>query len=125
DQGCEITDDLDGGITQALILREMTDNEDELRAEFARTPSRHAAVDTESLGFVRSREHNPSTHGDGLRAQRGVEQLLDRGVEGVQDGIENSGFHPDHSQNRNIKRTRSTGDCQASDSLTGVPAVMP
>src|SRR3984893_1551414 len=77
----------------------MAADKSELRTELARLPSRHAAADTESLGFVRSGKHNPTTDGDGSAAQRRVEQLLDRGIEGIQVCMEDGGyrFHPDRS----------------------------
>src|ERR1700730_501306 len=100
----------------------MAADKSELRTELARLPSRHAAADTESLGFVRSGKHNPTTDGDGSAAQRRVEQLLDRGIEGIQVCMEDGGyrFHPDRSpvtfrgvlECQNIMRTR-VGDCQA------------
>jgi hypothetical protein len=56
-------------------------------------------VDPESLGFVRSSEHNPAANGDRPATQRRIEQLLDRGVEGVQVRMEDRRypFHPDSS----------------------------
>jgi hypothetical protein len=47
----------------------MAAGKNELRTELARLPSRHAAVDSECPGFVRSRKHDPATDGDGLAAQ--------------------------------------------------------
>src|SRR5262249_29753692 len=71
----------------------------ELRTEFARPPPRHPASDPEGLGFIRSGKHNPATNGNRPAEQRWVEQLLDRGVEGVQVRMEDSGyrFHPNGS----------------------------
>src|ERR1700676_2461299 len=68
----------------------------ELRTEFARPPSRHAAADPEGPGFVRRGKHDPAADRDSLAAQGGVEQLLDRGVEGIKVGMEYGGgrFHP-------------------------------
>ena len=99
DEGREIVDHLDGGIAQPLVVLEMAADKSQLRTEFARLPSRHAAADPEGLGFVRSGKHNPTTDGDGLAAQRRVEQLLDRGIEGIQVCMEDGGcrFHPDRS----------------------------
>jgi hypothetical protein len=45
DEGREIADDLDGGIAQPLVVAEMAADKSELRTEFARLPSRHAAAD--------------------------------------------------------------------------------
>src|SRR5207237_3133605 len=91
DAGREIVDHLDGGIAQPLVVIEMAADKSELRTEFARLPSRHAAADPEGLGFVRSGKHNPSADGDRLATQRRVEQLLDRGVEGIEVCMEDGG----------------------------------
>jgi hypothetical protein len=47
----------------------MAADKNELRTDFARLPSWHAAADPEGLGFVRRGKHNPTTDGDGLAAQ--------------------------------------------------------
>src|SRR5271168_1272417 len=54
DERREIADHLDGGIAQLLVVLEMAADKSELRTELTRLPSRHAAADPESLGFVRS-----------------------------------------------------------------------
>jgi hypothetical protein len=99
DEGGEIVDHLDGGIAQPLIVLEMAADKGELRTELARLPSRHAAAHPEGLGFVRSGKHDPTTDGNGLAKQRRVEQLLDRGIEGIQVCMENGRccFHLDLS----------------------------
>jgi hypothetical protein len=78
---------------------EMAADKGELRTELAGLPSRHAAPHPEGLGFVRSGKYDPATDGDGLAAQRRVEQLLDRGIKGIQVCMEDGGcrFHPDPS----------------------------
>jgi hypothetical protein len=86
-----ITQHLDGGVTQPLVLREMAADKSQLRTELARPPSGHTATDTKGLGFVGSGKHNPATHGNRPAAQRRVEQLLDRRIEGVQIRMEDSG----------------------------------
>ncbi len=97
DQGREIVEHADRGITEPLIVLEVAVDEDQLRAEFAGAPSRHGAVDPERLGLVGGREHHPAANGDGLAAQGRVEHLLDRGIEGIQVRVEDGGwrFHPD------------------------------
>ena len=77
-------------------MREMAADEDELGTQRARLPPRHAAADPERLGFVGRGEHDPAADGDRLAAQRRVEQLLDRGIEGIEVGMEDGGcrFHP-------------------------------
>jgi len=99
DEGREIIDHLDGGIAQPSVVLEMAVDKSELRTEFARLPSRHAAADPEGLGFIRSGKYDPAADGDGLAAQGRVEQLLDRGIEGIQVCMEDGGCcsHPDRS----------------------------
>ena len=99
DQRREIAEHLDGGVAQPLVLLEMAADEDELRAELARPPPRHPAAHPERLGLVGGGQHDPAADGDRLAAQRRVEQLLDRGVEGVQVRMEDGGcrFHADTS----------------------------
>lgn len=48
----EIIEHIDSGIAQPLVILEMTTHEYQLRTKFARTPPRHAAADSECLGFV-------------------------------------------------------------------------
>src|SRR3984893_6979652 len=107
----------------------MAANKGELRTQFARLPSRHAAADPEDLGFVRSGKYNPTTDGDGFTALRRVEQLLGRGIEGIQICVEDGGCrcHPDRSpltfrvgpRNENIMRTFAAS-VKPSDSGTSI-----
>ena len=94
DQRREIVEHLDGGVAQPLVVAEMTADEDELGIEFARPPSRHAAAHAEGPGFVGCGEHDTAANGDRLAAQRRIEQLLDRGIEGVEIRMQDAGFHP-------------------------------
>jgi len=82
-----------------LIFPKMPADKGELRTEFARLPSRHAAADPEGLGFVGSGKHNPTTDGNGFAAQRRVKQLLYGGIESIQVRMEDGGCrcHPDRS----------------------------
>src|SRR3954465_5039522 len=93
----EIADHLDGGIAQPLVVLEMAADKNEMPAELARLPSRHAAADPECPSFIRSGEHNPTTDGDGFAAQRRIKQLLDRGIEGIEVRMKDGGYrcHPD------------------------------
>ena len=78
-------------------MLEMAADKSELRAEFARLPSGHAAANPEGLGFVRSGKHNSTADGNGFSAQRRIEQLLDGGIECIQVRMEDGGcrYHPD------------------------------
>ena len=91
DQGREVAQHVDRGVAQPLVVLEVPADEDEVRAEFARPPPRHAAAHAERLGLVGGRQHDPAADGDGLAAQRRVEQLLDRRIEGVEIGVEDGG----------------------------------
>jgi hypothetical protein len=99
DERREITQHIDRGVAQPLIILEMAADEAELRTELAGPPPRHPAADPEGLGFVRSGKNNPATNGDRPATQRRIKQLLDRSVEGIQVGMEDGGyrFHPDNS----------------------------
>jgi hypothetical protein len=99
DERREIIEHLDDGVAEPLVVAEMTADEDQLRTKLAGPPARHAAADSESLGFIRGGKHDPATDGDGLAAQRRVEQLLDRSVESIEVGVEDGGcrFHPGQS----------------------------
>ena len=91
DEGREVIEHRDGGIAQPLVILEVAADENQLRAELARLPARHAAAHAEGLGFVRSGKHDTAADRDRLAAQGRVEQLLDRGVEGIQVSMEDGG----------------------------------
>ena len=88
----EVAEDGDGRVAEALIVAEVPADEDELRAQLARLPPGHAAVDTERLGFVGGREDHAAADGDRLAPQARIEQLLDGGIEGVQIRVEDGGL---------------------------------
>ena len=95
DQRGEIVEHRDDRIAEPLVVAKMAADKDQVRAELARPEARHAAGDPEGLGFVGSGQHDAAADGDGLAAQRRVEQLLDRGIEGVEVRVEDGGcrFH--------------------------------
>ena len=62
----------------------------QLRTQLARPPSRHAAAHPERFRLVGGGKHDAAADGDRLAAQRRVEQLLDRGVEGVEVGMQDA-----------------------------------
>jgi hypothetical protein len=95
----EIAQHVDGGVAEPLIVLEMAADENELRTKLARAPSGHAAANAEGSGLIRSREHHAAADGDRLAPQRRIEQLLDRGIEGVEVRVEDRGlrFHPNTS----------------------------
>jgi hypothetical protein len=93
----------------------------ELWTELARLPTRHPATDPEGPGLVGSGKHNPAPDGDGFATQRRVEQLLDRGIEGIEIRMKNGGCrcHPNCSSmkfedtNRSEQNENMRGECQA------------
>ena len=95
DKRREIAEHRDRGIAEPLVFLEIAADEDELRAELARLPPRHAAMHAEGLGFVGRGEHHATADGNRLAAQEWIEQLLDRRVEGVEIGVQDCGglFH--------------------------------
>jgi hypothetical protein len=97
DERCVVSDDFDRGVAQPLVLAEMAVYENELRAEPARISSRHAALYTECLGFIGSRKNDSAADCDRISSQGWVEQLLHGRIEGVEVCMEDSGFHPDPS----------------------------
>ncbi|ESW64867.1 hypothetical protein X771_24470 [Mesorhizobium sp. LSJC277A00] len=97
DQRREIVEHLDGGVAQPLIVGEMAADEDQSGAKLARALSGHAAAHAENPGFVGSGKHDAAADGDRLAPERRVEQLLDRGVEGVEIRMQDGGLHPDRS----------------------------
>ncbi len=86
-----------------MVLLEVTADEDELRTELARLAARHAALRAERLGLVGRCQHHAATDRDRLAAQARIEELLDRGIEGVQIGMEDGGRHGPRSRIRNTR----------------------
>src|SRR5215510_1103312 len=74
----------------------MTTDEDQLRTKLARPTPRHAAADSECFSLVRCGQHNSAANGNGFAAQRWIDQLFDRCIEGIKVGVKDSGccVHP-------------------------------
>src|ERR1700733_11177643 len=87
-------------ITELLVAVEAAADEQEIPAELAGPPAWHAAADAVAPGFVRCRQHHAAADGDRPVPQRGVQELLDRRVEGVEVGMQDRRppdwrkFHP-------------------------------
>jgi hypothetical protein len=133
DERREIIEHIDGGIAQPLVILEMAADKNELRTEFARLPSRHATADSEGLGFVRSRKHNPAADGDGLAAQglatRGNPSLLPT----EQTRLRCQPAHPANNtdnmsqmRRHNLRRCTNLGSCHHNIAMDGGfnPAVL-
>lgn len=93
----EIAEHLNSRIAQPLVVLEMAADENQPGAELTCAPPRHAATHAESLGLVGGGQHDAAADGDRLAAQGRIEQLLDRGIEGVEIRVEDVGFHPARS----------------------------
>src|SRR5262245_13100799 len=79
-----------------MVFFEMTADEDQLWTKLARSTPRHAAADSECFSLVRCGQHNSAANGNGFAAQRRIDQLFDRCIEGIEVGVKDSGccVHP-------------------------------
>jgi hypothetical protein len=55
---------------------------------------RHPAAHAQNPGLVGCGQHDAATDGNRLAPERRVEQLLDRGIEGIEIRMQDGGFHP-------------------------------
>ena len=99
-------------IAQPLVVAEMAAGENQLGTQFARSPTGHPAMNAKRLRLVGCRQHHPAAHGDGLAAQRRVEQLLNRGVKRIEIGMKNGGFHRCASRFRTEHKMNKFDRCQ-------------
>src|SRR5262245_33292748 len=124
----EIAQDSDGGVTEPLVFAEVSADKHEVGTELLRTASRHAAPDAEGARLVGGREHDAAADRNRLAAQARVEQLFDRGVKGVEVGVENGGrrkpirHHTHHSAD--ASRDTSSAGPAPRRSATGAPAAL-
>ena len=74
----------------------MPADDDQVGTQLTRAAPRHAAAHAKGLGFVRGGEHDAAADSEGFAAQGGVEQLLDRRIEGVEVRVQDGGcrVHP-------------------------------
>ena len=89
--GVKSPQDLDDLVTEPLVLAKMAGHEHEARAQLSGRADRHAGRDPERPGLVGSGEHDATADGDRPPSEGGVEQLLDRGIKGVEVGVEDGG----------------------------------
>jgi len=92
-QGCVVADDLDSGIAQPLVLAEMAPHECELWTQLPRVPPGHTTTHAEGSRLIGRSQHDAAPDGDRSSTQGRIEQLLDGGIERVEVGMEDSGFH--------------------------------
>src|ERR671930_2430581 len=91
DVGCEIAEDSDSRVAEALVFAEVSADKHEVGTELPRAPSRHAASYAERARFVGGREHDAAADRNRLAAQARVKQLFDRRIKGVEVRVENGG----------------------------------
>ena len=84
----EITEHGHDLIGDALVVGEVAVDEQQLGAELLGPPAGHAALHPEPLRLVGRRQDHTAADGDRSAPQRRVEQLLDRGVERVEIGMQ-------------------------------------
>src|SRR5512146_856656 len=136
----EIAQHSDGGVTEALVVIEMSGDEDEVGTEWPRASSGHTAPYPEGPRFVRGRENDTAADRNRLAPQARVKQLFDRRVEGVEVRVENRGcgdhlvdsspwpslddatHHTHHSAD--ASRASSSADPTPRRSATGAPAAI-
>ena len=86
--------------TAVATLTEISADKDQLRAKLPRASSRHPAAHAKNPGLVGSGQHDAATDGNRLAPERRVEQLLDRGIEGIEIRMQDGWFHPGRSFGR-------------------------
>ena len=84
DSRSELGEDGDDIVAELLVTLEVPTYEEEIPAKLAGLPARHATADAVAPGFIRGGQHHTAPHCDGPVPQRGVQQLLDGRVEGVE-----------------------------------------
>jgi hypothetical protein len=71
-------------------------HDERVRAQLSSLASAHRGAHAVGLGFVACREHDATADDDRTAAQRGVITLLNRGVEGVEIGVQDGRFRHEH-----------------------------
>src|SRR5688500_8659416 len=104
----EIAQDADGGVTEPLVLVEMSADEHEVWTELPRAAPRHAAPYAEGPRFVRGREYDAPADRDRLAAQARVKQLFDRRIKGVEVRVENGGRETTHHTHHSADASRDS-----------------
>ena len=88
DPGSEVVKDGHDLVAELLVAVEVATDEGEVGAEFAGRPPGHAAAHAVLSGFVGGGEHDATPDRDGPAPQRRVQQLLHRGVERIEVGVQ-------------------------------------
>src|SRR5829696_7684611 len=122
----EIAQDVDGGVTEALVLIEMSADKNKVGTELPRAPSRHAASYAEGPRFVGGHEDDATADRDRLTAQARVKQLFDRRIKGVEVRVENGGCGTTHHTHHSADASRDSSSAGPTPrrSATGAPAVV-
>ena len=85
---CRLLEDLEHRLTRFAIGRHAGRDDAELGAQSPSPGAAHRGSYAVGLGLVAGREHDATTHDDGLPAQPRVIALFDRGVERVEISME-------------------------------------
>ena len=88
DERREVVEHLHHRVAEALVLRKWPPANAQARAELPGPPAGHPGVDAVRLRLVRRREHHAAADRDRPPGRRGIEQLLHRGVERVEVGVQ-------------------------------------
>ena len=103
DQGSEVAQHVDDLIAQALVLAEVAADEPQRGAQRAGLSPGHATADAERLRLVGGGQHDAAADRDRPPAQARIEQLLDRGVERVEVGMQHRRLPDQHHRARLVE----------------------
>jgi hypothetical protein len=92
DQRRGVVEHLEHRLARLDVDRHPRRHHDRLRAETARPPTAHSAVDAKGLGLVARRQHDPTADDDRPAPQARIIPLLHRGEEGVGVRMEDRGL---------------------------------
>ena len=99
DQRSEVLEHSHDHVPQSLVLAEVAADENQPRAQSLGPPSGHAGVHPEPTRLIGGSENHALTDGHRPAPQRGVQELLGRGIEGIEIGMEDRGTAgPVHGQ---------------------------
>ena len=88
DQRSEVVEHVDDQVAQALILGEVSTDEDQVGAQPLGPPTGHRPVHAERPRLVRGGQYHTATDGDRPPLQARIEQLFHRGIERIEIGMQ-------------------------------------
>ena len=75
-------------VAELLVTTEVAADEKKIATELPGPPSGHAAADAVASRFIGSCQHHAAAYGDWPVPQRRVQQLFNRGIEGIEIGMQ-------------------------------------